>query len=458
VSAAFRQRATWLHHFVLAALCVITAINYIQRNSIAGAETTIRKALVLDISQTGDAIGAFFLAYALFQIPSGWLAQKLTPRWALTLYALGWSVATGVCALAAGAATLVGARLVMGALQAGIFPCATMILLVWYPSNRRALATAILNSFMLIGSAVGSMLTGVLLGPIGWRSLFVIYALPGLVWAIWFAWWFRNRPSEHPGVNAAELELLDSDPSKQQEVSELKRQEHNAPPERAATPLLAIFLSWPLLFLCLQQFCRAGASRFFDTWLSTYLQEARGQLRDEANLLTSAPLWAAVIGGPVGGWVSDAVLQVAGSRRAGRQGVAIASLLMCCVCYAGAYLMPNVYAAVAMVSVGYFIFTFSAPCAYALSMDMSGRNLGVVFGTMNMVGNFGSLAFTWFSPRLKTWSGDWTLPVMVFAGMHLAAAFFWLLLNPEGLIGEPRPKKGVLAKEEEEIDAAQRMA
>ncbi len=142
----------------------------------------------------------------------------------------------------------------------------------------------------------------------------------------------------------------------------------------------------------------------------------------------------------IGGWVSDTVLQYTGSRRAGRQGVAIASLLTCCVCYVAAYRLPNVYAAVAMVSVGYFIFTFAAPCAYALSMDMGGRNLGIVFSTMNMVGNFGSLAFTWLSPRLMTWSGGWTLPMLVFAGMHVAAALCWLLLNPEGTIGESTAK------------------
>jgi MFS family permease len=463
-----------MRHFVLAALCAATAINYTQRNSISGAETTIRKALHLQISETGNAIGAFFLAYALFQIPSGWLAQKLTPRWALALYAAGWSLATGVCALATGVETLVGARLVMGALQAGIFPCATMILLVWYPSKRRALATAILNSFMLIGGAVGSMLTSVLLGPVGWRGLFVVYAVPGLVWALWFAWWFRNRPSEHPGVNAAELELLDGDRPKLPQLGEARHAQRDGPPnDRMAvttadesahaltaappktvehapsplpppnirkTPLLAIFLSGPLLFLCLQQFCRAGANRFFDTWFSTYLQEGRGLPRDLANLLTSGPLWAAVVGGVVGGWISDTVLHSTGSRRAGRQGVAIASLLLCLVFYAAAYAMPNVYAAVALVSVGFFLSTFAAPCAYALTMDMGGRNLGVVFATMNMMGNFGALAFTWFSPRLKEWSGGWTLPVLVFAGMNLAAALCWMLLNPEGAIGDPHER------------------
>src|SRR5579872_2842178 len=156
-----------MRHFVLAALCAVTAINYIQRNSLGGVVTPVGDALHIPDTQIGVAISVFFLVYALGQIPSGWLAQKLTPRWALSLYAVGWSLATALCAAANSAATLIGARVLMGALQAGIFPCATMILVVWYPSKRRALASAILNSFMLIGGAVGSMLTSVLLRPVG---------------------------------------------------------------------------------------------------------------------------------------------------------------------------------------------------------------------------------------------------------------------------------------------------
>jgi ACS family glucarate transporter-like MFS transporter len=472
-SAAFRLRPTWVRQYVLAALCVVTALNYIQRNSLSGAETTIRHDLRLTIAETGNAASAFFLSYALCQIPSGWLAQRISPRWALALFAGGWSLATMACGLAHDENGLVGSRLAMGLLQAGVFPCATLILQVWYPAQRRALATAILNSFMLIGSAAGSMLTGALLAPLGWRWLFVVYALPGVVWAFWFAWWFRNRPDEHVGVNEAELVLLGAPGQPLPDLSALGQVPHAvglekreaiteadesaraltaaprvaadlAPPVPAprslrAAPGLAIFLSWPLLFLSLQQFCRAGATRFFDVWFSTYLQEARGQPRDVANYLMSLPLWAGVVGGVVGGWVSDTVLSVTGSRRAGRQGVAIVSLAACFGCYVAALLTPNTYAAVALMSAGAFIAMFSAPCAYALSMDMGGRNLGVVFGTMNMVGNFGAYAFTWTIPRLQTWSGGWTLPVLVFAGMHVAAALCWLLLNPEGVIGEPAP-------------------
>jgi MFS transporter, ACS family, D-galactonate transporter len=477
VSADLKLRPSRVHQYVLAALCVVAALNYIQRNSISGAEKTIRDDLHLTIEETGNAISLFFLSYALCQIPSGWLAQRISPRWALTLFAAGWSVATMACALATGAKELVWARLVMGVMQAGVFPCATMILLVWYPATRRALATAILNSFMLIGGAIGSMLTATLLGgipgflpPLSWRLLFVVFALPGIVWACWFGWWFRNRPSEHSGVNPAELDMLESDRLKFQAADrsartsqQRERSQGDAMPAPVSakvdspavwsplnlrgtlyrpvrTALLFLITNPALIFLCLQQFCRAGALRFFDAWFPTYLQEARGLSREHANWLTSLPLLAGVFGGTLGGWVSDTVLLYTGSRRAGRQGVALASLLGCCACYAVGFAIPDVTLSVVMVSVGVFISMFAAPCAYALSMDMSGRNLGIVFGAMNMAGNLGALSFTWMVPRLKTWSGGWTYPVLLFGGMNVAALICWLLLNPEGVIGESTPR------------------
>jgi ACS family glucarate transporter-like MFS transporter len=469
---ASTERPTWIRHEVLAALLVVTTINYVQRNSISPAETTIRADLGLAINETGNAISAFFLAYAFCQIPSGWLAQRWGPRLALTVYAAGWSVCMGLCALAASLFELLGARLAMGALQAGIFPCATMILAVWYPASRRGLASALLNSFMLIGGAGGSILTGVLLGALGWRTLFAFYAVPGLLWAAWFVVWFRNRPDQHPGVNPAELAIIlegretregsvarerDLGLSQSGKGDERVRERQDSllsesrplllpepPPEPAApdsvlapgpTPWRAIFFSLPLALICAQQFLRAGAARLFDTWLPTYFQEARGGSVALAGVLASLPQWAGVVGGVVGGMLSDTVLVRSGSRRLARKGVAIGSLLVGTTCYFIAYTIPNIYLAAVVLSLGAFLSFFAAPCAYALTMDMGGRNLGIVFSTMNMTGNFGSLAFTWVVPRLVTWGG-WDAGLAVFAGMNLAAAACWSLVNPDGFIGE----------------------
>ena len=184
-------RPTYIRHLVLAALCAITTINYIQRNSLGGAETTIRADLRLTRNDTGDAMGAFFLTYALCQVPSGWLAQRWGGRRVLTLYAAGWSIVMAFTAAATNLPALL-ARWAMGALQAGIFPCCTMILAAWYPSTRRGFASAILNSFMLIGGVIASVVTGLLIDRSAGAGCSCLYALPGLAWAAWFAVWFRN--------------------------------------------------------------------------------------------------------------------------------------------------------------------------------------------------------------------------------------------------------------------------
>jgi sugar phosphate permease len=415
---------TYVRHLVLAALCLITTINYIQRNSLGGAETTVRADLHLLRKDTGDAMGAFFLTYALFQVPSGWLAQRWGGRRALAIYAAGWSIAMAFTAAATSKPALVGARGLMGAFQAGIFPCSTMIVASWYPATRRGFTSAMLNSFMLIGGFFASLLTAKLIGLLGWRWLFLLYAVPGLAWAAWFAVWFRNRPQDHPAVNAAELAIISSEGLSQKKSS-----------FSVKVPWLAIFLSSTLWLICIQQFCRAGTLRFFDMWLPTYLQEVRGQSREAANLWTSLPLLAGVIGGLMGGILSDFVLQSTGSRRAARQGVAIGSISLALFCYGLAYQVADVRESVLLAGLGVLIVSFASPVGYALTMDMGGRNLGVIFATMNMAGNLGAYAFTTFLPRVVEWQG-WDRALLVFAAMHVVAIVCWLLLNPNGIIGE----------------------
>jgi ACS family glucarate transporter-like MFS transporter len=458
---------------VLAALCLITTINYIQRNSLGGAETTVRANLHLERSDTGDAMGAFFLTYALCQVPSGWLAQRWGGRRALTIYAAGWSILMALTAAATSKEALIGMRGLMGAFQAGIFPCSTMILAAWYPATRRGFTSAMLNSFMLIGGVFASWLTAQLIGPLGWRWLFLLYAVPGLAWAAWFALWFRNRPQEHPSVNPAELAIISPQSIYGGELNTLDagRLQRNTEQDESITahreslstekpaegfsvregnaevpdlaqrvvkpsvPWLAIFLSSSLWLICIQQFCRAGALRFFDMWLPTYLQEARGQTVTTANYWTGLPLLAGVIGGPIGGILSDFVLARTHSRRAARQGVTIGSVVVALIFYGLAFQVADVWGAIVLACIGVLIFTFSSPCSYALTMDMGGRNLGIIFATMNMAGNLGSWAFITFLPRIVKWQG-WESALLVFAAMHVVAIVCWFFLNPNGIIGE----------------------
>jgi ACS family glucarate transporter-like MFS transporter len=197
-------------------------------------------------------------------------------------------------------------------------------------------------------------------------------------------------------------------------------------------------LSMSLLLICTQQFFRAGASRLFDNWLPTYLVQARGADVAAAGILSSMPQWGGVFGGLVGGMLSDEVLRRTGSRRAARNGVALFSLCSSVTCYLLAYAIANITLSTLVASAGAFLFAFSSPCAYALTMDIGGRYLAIVFGIMNMAGNLGAFTFIAVISRLVDWGG-WELALGVFAGMHVAAAACWVLLDPNVVIGEDRP-------------------
>jgi ACS family glucarate transporter-like MFS transporter len=426
-----KPRPTNFRYYVLAALCVITIINYIQRNSVGGLVAPIVSDLRTDDDHIGDSGLWFFFIYALFQIPTGVIAQRYGPRRALAAYAVGWSLASIGMAVAGEIWGFIAFRGLMGALQAGIFPCATLIMSAWLPASQRAFASALLNSCMLIGGALVYNLTAVLLhpnGPLDWRELLVVYALPGFVFAAWFYWWFRNSPEQHPAVNQAERDLIATG--------------RGAVGEKMRAVLWAVVLSVPLWLICIQQFMRAGGNRFVDQWLSRYLQLVPLRDFDEtsrlalANQLASFPQYGGVVGGLIGGLISDWVLRRTGSRRAGRNGVAVVSLGLTVLAYLPVFGLSDAYAQIVFFTAASFIAAFAAPCAYALSMDVGGKNLPIVFGAMNMVGNFGAAAITWIVPRLNRWTGSWDASLIMLVAIHAVALICWLFLNPNRTVGE----------------------
>jgi len=430
VSAAADPRPTRVHHFVLAALLLITTINYLQRNAIGLVKQDLKDDIGLTDGEIGAVNSAFFLGYTLMQVPSGWLAQRLGARAALSLYAAAWSLFAGLCALAHGLFGLYAARVALGAAQAGIVPCCTLILAVWYPRTLRGVATALLNSFMIAGSVIAAALTPLLLEAVNWRLLFGLYMLPGLAWALWFAWWFRNRPADHPGVNAAERDVIAETPPKETPPAPA-----GPPPAAAATPWLAILLNASLWLICVQQACRAGANRFYEYELPNYLHDARGQSKRRAGFLTSLPQAAGLVGGLVGGALSDWILRRTGSRILARNGVALLSLAGGALCFFAAFPVPDTLVSVLMFSLGAFLVTFAAPCSFALTMDVAGRHVAIVVALMNTAGNLGAYLFTQGLPLLEARAG-WDAALAVFAGLHVVAAVCWLFIRSEQTIGE----------------------
>jgi len=418
---------TRVRYLVLAALCLAAMIAYIPRNCIGVAESDIRESLQLDKYEMGVVMAAFFVTYAAFQIPTGWLGHAWGVRRALSVFAVAWSVGSGLIGLAMGLPLLLLARLGMGVAQAGLFPASTSSIAKWFPARRLGLANGLLGSAMQVGGLVAVALTGLLLGPLGWRWLFVLYALPGLVWAVWFYVWFRDRPEEHPAVNAAELALLRGPGP--------ATTEQNAPERPEPTPWLTLFSSRAMICICAQQVFRAAGYMFYTSWFTTFLREARNVKTDtEAGFLTSLPILAQFVGGIGGGAVSDWVLARTGSRRLSRQGLSVVSLLACALLIVAAYFIQDAWPAVLVITAGSLCAAFAGAPAYTITIDMGGRHVAPVFATMNMAGNIGATVFPLLVPLLLAWTGSWDGVLFLFAGIYVAAALFWIPFNAEGTI------------------------
>jgi ACS family glucarate transporter-like MFS transporter len=249
--------------------------------------------------------------------------------------------------------------------------------------------------------------------------VFVIYAVPGLVWSDWFFAWFRDRPDEHTGTNPAERALLRPEPGKP------------ADGDRAAGRLAAL-LSFPVVCVCGQQFFRAAANVFWFTWCPTYLQEAHALDKTDAGSLTSLPIIGVVVGSILGGTVADRILVRTGSRRLSRAGTAIGASTLGAVLFGLTYLVPEgqVVLGVTALVLAATVVSCSNSCGYSAAMDLGGRNLATVFGAMNMCGNFGAAAFSQVVPEWVRWFG-WDAVVLLVGACYVVGAVWWLFVDPD---------------------------
>jgi len=414
---------TNVRHSVLVALCLAAALTYLHRTVITVPVTKIQSDLHLSDVQMGWVLSGFFIAYAAFQIPGGWLADRWGTRSSLAIFSLVWTASVGAMAAASGFATLFACRFIAGTAQAGVFPACVNTIARWFPPTGRALPGGVLTSCMSLGGVVSAALVTSLLGFWSWHAVFLIVSLPGMAWAVWFFAWFRDRPEEHPGVNEAELHFIrGGDVDVELTTSRAKHAEE-------PVPWLVLFTSRLMLFFCLQQFCRAAAYVFFQTWFPAFLERTRGITTQSAGYLTTVPLMAVVFGGVFGGWLSDRVLRATGDHAKSRSGVALVSMLLSAACMLGAYLTSGLVPAVALISCGAMLSAMTGAVTYVLPIDVGGRHVATVFSVMNMAGNIGGMVSPLAVGYIVDRTDDWNLVLLLLAGVHFVAAVCWSFID-----------------------------
>jgi sugar phosphate permease len=400
-----------MRYALLSYLCLATVIAYLQRAALGVPSKAIEADLGLDPKELGLVWLGWYAAYALCQLPSGWVAERLGSKAALALFAVLWSALTGVTGLATGFAGLLLLWSLMGAAQAGIFPCSTKAIGATFGRTEQAFASGALACCMAFGAALAQKLTGQLLGPLTWQQILAAYAVPGLLWAATFAVLVPRpdepRPTTITSVPVRWSRLL-TDPQ--------------------------------MILLCGQQFQRAAATALFFTWFPRYLQETKGVTPMESGSLAAWPLLAGMLGALLGGLVSDWLLRRTGSTRLSRQGLACTAMVVCAGVSVAAYRADDAHTAVLLVSVAAFCGYVGGVSAYATAIAMGGTRVAPVFATMNMAGNVGAGLFPFAVGYLVSETGNWNLALALFAVLYAGSGVCWALLNPKGpLFDEGKP-------------------
>ncbi len=423
-------RPTRVRYYVLAALCFAAVLAYFHRGCLAVPKETISEELLKkdypeEFEAKMDQVqSAFFLGYALFQIPGGWLGDRFGTRLILTLFLLIWSSATGLMALADGFFALAALQLVNGMAQACIFPCCVKTFARWFPASEKAFPNGLLGSFMSVGGAVQQALTGFLLGYFLWQGVLVLYAIPGILFALWFAYWFRNRPEQHAWVNEEERRWIEG-PHPQPETP--------ATDLPAPVPWRTVLTSGRLGLICGQQFFRAAAYIFLFSIFPEFLQKGHGISQDESGYWSALPLLGVVFGSLTGGLVMDWIWRRTGNRTLSRKGIALVGMLGAAVFMALAFLADSIGLMMAAITAAAFCGGLTGPAGYTITIDQGGRHVATVFSIMNTAGNVGATFLPVVLGAFVRWT-SWDDALLFVACLYVGAALCWALLQAQGSI------------------------
>jgi sugar phosphate permease len=410
--------------YILLLISLMYLITYLDRVNISAAAPVISKEFGFDKVTMGAIFSAFVWAYALFQVPGGWLGDRFGPRRMLTIIVTYWSIMTAATAAASGAVSFMVVRFLFGIGEGGAFPVATRAMQLWYPPQERGFVQGITHSASRLGAAIAPPIVVAIMTAFGWQWVFYVCGAVGIVWAVW--WWFayRNLPEEHGLVNRAELERIRGTDA----------HGNVNPPKieaRPSVPWATLLRSPNMWAIMCAYFTYVYCLWIFLSWLPSYLVDYRGFTLVKVGWLASLPLLAGVVGDTVGGLATDWLLRKTGKAKFSRRLVAIVGLLGCVVFIVPAALVEDAYAAVFCLTGAMFFLECTIGPSWAVPMDTGGKYSGTVSGMMNMAGNIGG-ALSPLVFGILVQLGSWQAPFIVAAALLVIGAGIWAFwLDPE---------------------------
>lgn len=396
-------------------LCLITTINYIDRQALTVAAPTLMEEFSISASQYGLITSGFLFAYGFGQLICGPLIDRLGTKRAFSLAVVAWSIAGMLHALGRGFVSFFSFRVLLGLTEAANFPAATKGIAEWFPRSERSLAVGIFTMGPGLGAIIAPpMIAGIII-LWGWQAAFLIPGAIGFIWLILWQKWF-HLPADHPGLSSDERRFIMA------ETDQGVAQQDNRP------------WYWSLRYkevwgLMISRFVSDGAFYFFVFWLPLYLSQERGFDLKAIALFAWIPFLAVDIGGITGGYVGKVLIEKGITLDRARKVVIWVGALLVLAAMPAAT-TESAGLALTLIAIAMFAIQFKASSMFTLPADLfPARDVGTVWGMYGAVGSFGGMAFS----GIAGWTIDhysWAPLFVAAACMHIVSAVLINLFVP----------------------------
>ena len=396
------RRATLKYrHLVLALLASLGVITYLDRVCVSIAGPRIQTEFGLGPEQWGWVTGGFAIAYAMFEIPSGYLADRFGARAMLLRIVLWWSFFTALTGMAHRLWVLIVVRFLFGAGEAGAYPTTATVVYRWFPPVERGRSFGVVLLSAQLGGAVAPLVIVPVQVHFGWRASFFAFGAVGAFWSAAWWRWYRNSPREMAGISALELAQIGTPdgaptgspegiPKASQEGTPEGTAKSTAEDPRAhALPWLALASNKSVRAVMGTTFGYLYAYYFFLFWMPTFLMREHGFTENQTQL-SALPFVLGILANFGGGLARDAATRrwgpTWGPRSVGLAGLGAAagSVLAALTCRSG-------YGSLAWLALCYGGITFQQPAVFSTCVDIGREYSGAVAGCMNTAGALGGL-------------------------------------------------------------------
>jgi MFS transporter, ACS family, glucarate transporter len=411
---------------VMILLYFLMLITYLDRVTISLVGVRIKSAFHLSNTQFGWVLSSFVLAYALFEIPTGMLSDRLGQKKVLLRIVIWWSVFTAFTGFVTGLGSLIIVRFLFGMGEAGAYPGSCGVISRWVPKSEISRGFSWLGMGAPTGAALAPLIVVPIASAFGWRAPFLVNAVLGLIWVLVCWLWFKDEPGAMRGISTQEIEHIERN--------------RNYVKHNQAFPWKEVFSNPMIRALFFSYFCIQWANYFFTAWMPNYLQEGKHFSEKQMGTTMTFVYTSAILAAFLFGILSDWLIKRKGTSFTRKTIAMVSFWFMSLAIFVSARAADQILITVSFVAASFLLVIIVLTC-FATCVDIGGDRVSTLTGIMNFCGQSGAFLMSMIFGKIVDYTHSFEVPQFLMAILLVIAGICWTGIDASRkIIAEPELK------------------